>query len=131
MKKSALFRTHSKWLVAIAVMFSLGLLHHEATFAKEKGPCAEDAAKFCKDVKQDRSGIAKCLKEHESELSASCKDTIAGNKQKAQDFTEACKNDMSQFCKNTKAGGGRIVKCLKQHENELSAECKEKMPSKK
>ena len=131
MKKSVVYRIRSKWLVAIAVIFCQGLLHNEAAFAKGDGPCAKDAAKFCKDVKPGKGGIAKCLKEHESELSASCKDGIAAKKQKAQDFSEACKNDMSQFCKGTRPGGGQILKCLKQHENELSAECKEKMPSKK
>jgi hypothetical protein len=131
MKKSALPRTRNKWLAAVAVMFCLGLLHNVTTFAKENGPCAEDAAKFCKDVKPGQGGIAKCLKEHESELSASCKDSIAAMKEKVQDFSEACKNDASKFCKDTKPGRGRILKCLKQHEGELSAECKQAMPSKK
>ena len=131
MKQSASSRTRSKWLAAIAVMFCVGLLHNEATFARGNGPCAEDAAKFCKDVKPGKGGLAKCLKEHESELSASCKDSMSEKKQKAQDFSEACKNDVSQFCKDTKPGRGRVLKCLKQHEDELSADCKQAMPSKK
>jgi hypothetical protein len=34
--------------------------------------CKDDVAKFCKDVQPGRGAIPKCLKEHESELSAQC-----------------------------------------------------------
>lgn len=129
MKKSVFPR--SKWLAAIAIMFILDLLYYEVTFAKENGPCAEDLTKFCKDVKPGNGGIAKCLKEHESELSTTCKDSITERKEKMQDFSEACKNDVSNFCKDTEPGGGRILKCLKQHEDKLSSECKEKIPSRR
>lgn len=37
-----------------------------------------------------------------------------------------CKADAEKFCKDVKPGGGRIILCLKQHEAELSAECKAK-----
>jgi hypothetical protein len=37
---------------------------------------------------------------------------------------EACKGDVERFCKDVKPGGGRIMECLKQHEAELSPQCK-------
>jgi hypothetical protein len=37
------------------------------------GPCADDVAKFCKDVNPGGGAIIKCLKEHEAELSDECK----------------------------------------------------------
>jgi hypothetical protein len=39
----------------------------------------------------------------------------------------ACKADREKFCKDVKPGEGRIVKCMKEHEADLSPECKEKM----
>lgn len=36
----------------------------------------------------------------------------------------ACKEDVQKFCKDIKHGGGLVVKCLKQHESELSDACK-------
>jgi len=37
-----------------------------------------------------------------------------------------CKADREKFCKDVQPGEGRIVKCLKEHEAELTAECKAK-----
>ncbi len=50
--------------------------------AGKGGPCAADAAKFCKDVKPGEGRVAACLKEHEAELSQACKDrkALAGEK---------------------------------------------------
>lgn len=35
-----------------------------------------------------------------------------------------CAADREKFCKGIEPGEGRIMKCLKEHEAELSAECK-------
>jgi hypothetical protein len=38
--------------------------------------------------------------------------------------TGACRADLERLCKGVEPGEGRIVKCMKEHEAELSAECK-------
>jgi hypothetical protein len=38
-----------------------------------------------------------------------------------------CKADYEKFCKDVKPGQGRIAKCMKAHENELSPACKNKI----
>lgn len=43
----------------------------------------------------------------------------------ADDVREACKEDAKTLCKGIKPGGGRIAACLKEHKEEVSAECKE------
>lgn len=48
-----------------------------AAAEKKQGPCAADAAKFCKDVKPGEGRVAACLKEHEKELSQACRDRKA------------------------------------------------------
>jgi hypothetical protein len=40
---------------------------------------------------------------------------------------DACKADAEKLCKGIVPGAGRIVACLKSHENELSPACKEKL----
>jgi len=38
-----------------------------------------------------------------------------------------CAEDVEKFCKGVQPGGGRIAECLKQHENELSGPCKQRI----
>jgi hypothetical protein len=111
--------------LAVAMLF-LSLVSGNSVFA-ESGPCADDVAKFCKDVQPGGGAIAKCLKEHANELSPACKENLVEMKKKINDFSEACKSDLSKFCNKVKPGGGRMLQCLKEHENELSPECKAKM----
>lgn len=114
----------------LVIMFSLGLLYSAPGFAQRNDACKEDITKFCKDVSAGNRAVAKCLKEHQSDLSPACKTNISEKKEKAQDFSQACKKDVAQFCKDTKTGGGRVLKCLKRNTDKLSAECKEVLPSK-
>jgi len=115
-----------KWLAVLAGVFCLSMATCASAEENAK-PCADDAAKLCQGMQPGGGAIAKCLKEHSSELSPACKDNMAKMKQKAKAFREACKNDARTLCKGERPGGGRIVQCLKQHEGELSADCKEAM----
>ena len=36
-----------------------------------------------------------------------------------------CKDDYQKFCKDVKPGGGAIMKCMKEHEADLSQGCKD------
>jgi len=43
---------------------------------------------------------------------------------KAQDAAlKYCKEDVARLCPGVAPGGGRIIGCLKQHENEVSIGC--------
>jgi hypothetical protein len=115
-----------KWKPVLVGMVCLSMATGVSAEQNAK-PCADDAARLCKGMQQGEGRIAKCMKEHESELSPGCKENIGKMKEKVQDFKEACKDDAAKLCKDTKPGGGRILQCLKQHEGELSAACKETM----
>ncbi len=38
-----------------------------------------------------------------------------------------CAEEIMQFCKDIKPGGGRVILCLKKHENELTPVCRGKI----
>jgi hypothetical protein len=38
-----------------------------------------------------------------------------------------CKADKTKFCKDVKSSGGKVGTCLRQHKDELSAECKARL----
>jgi hypothetical protein len=42
-----------------------------------------------------------------------------------------CAEDVKKLCANVEKGEGRIIRCLKEHEAELSPACKEKREEKK
>lgn len=115
-----------KWPAVLAGVFCLSLA---AVASAEAGgrPCADDAAKLCKDVQKGEGSVAKCLREHKEELSPACKERIAKAKEKVKEMKEECGEDAKKLCKDVQPGGGRIMQCLKQHEGELSPACKEKM----
>ena len=112
-----------RWPVIVALSCLVLWIGSDAS-AQNNRPCADDIAKFCTDVKPGRGRIASCLKQHESELSAVCKDHIAQTGKRANPM-QACKSDVDKFCKDIKPGGGQIVRCLKEHASELSPGCQE------
>lgn len=123
-----LFRTRITYFLFIiiaVVYFGSGAVTN--VFAQQAGPCTDDVAKFCKGVRPGGGAIAKCLKENENDLTSACREHISKAKQKLQDFKEACRGDVSNFCKDVQPGGGRILQCLKQNEAKLSPACKAEM----
>ena len=126
-RTSQMNRRRKDFFVWVAMAFGVTLWFGTDVYAQGEGPCAADVAKFCKDVQPGGGRIAKCLKEHEKELSATCKQHNAESKRHWKETTQACHDDVLKFCKDVKPGGGRIVQCLKEHQNELSPECKERL----
>ena len=90
---------------------------------KGDGPCAADAKKFCGGVQPGGGRIAKCMKEHQAELSPACQAEIKKAEQRIEEFREECKADAEKFCKGIRPGQGRILACLKSHESELAPAC--------
>lgn len=122
---SALSGAQLKWTALLAGLFCLSLASVASAAQAGGRPCADDAAKLCKGVQQGEGRIANCLKEHKNELSPACKENIAKAREEIKEAKEACDEDIQKLCKGVQPGGGRIVKCLKQHEGDLSPACKE------
>jgi hypothetical protein len=125
MKKILLQRTET--LVIIACMLSATLCFTIHAYAEESLLCAEEIEKFCKDIKPGGGRIMECLKAHESELCGSCREKIGELQGIIKDCEQACSGDIAQFCKEVQPGGGRILKCLREHDKELSPSCSAKL----
>lgn len=114
----------------ILVLFAAAILPAEA----KEDVCKADAEKFCKGIEPGEGRILKCLNEHESELSPACRETVSSWMQKVSEGGEAvlpaCKPDAARLCQGVAPGQGRIATCLKEHEAELSQECKEAVSAK-
>jgi len=102
--------------------------------------CKQDGEKFCKGIEPGEGRIIECMREHKSEFSDACKALMSEKREKRREFRkerkekhegqEACKEDGEKFCKDVKPGEGRIIRCLKEHQSELSSDCAEMMTKK-
>jgi len=114
---------NSEWFVLVLVM---GLLvgMQQISSAQGRGSCADDAAKFCKDVQPGGGRMARCLNEHEKDLSPPCREQMVRMKERFKETQASCQDDVQKFCGAVTPGQGRIRECLKEHLEELSPDCK-------
>ena len=98
-------------------------------YGEQKRPCAEEVEKFCKGVPPGEGRVAECLNKREKELSAECSEKVAEVRKKLEEAHEACADDIKRFCSDIEPGTGRLAKCLREHETELSPLCRPKVSS--
>jgi hypothetical protein len=61
----------------------------------------------------------------QAQLSPECTQEIEQRRARAKEFAQACKRDIEKYCKGMRPGGGKLAKCLKEHQAQLSSACKE------
>ena len=89
--------------------------------------CADDVAKYCKDVAPGHGRIAVCLNEHPNDLAPACKkmvDQVMPMMNAPMETHADCAADVQKLCSDVPAGAGRVGFCLGEHSAELSPACK-------
>jgi len=114
-------------LSIIVGLLCIVLYFHSGVCAEEALICADDIEKYCKEIKPGGGRLLECLKAREAELSVSCRGKIGELQGIIKGCEQACSADISQFCKDVQPGGGRIIKCLRGHDKELSSSCSAKL----
>jgi hypothetical protein len=94
--------------------------------------CKGDVAQHCASVDPGKGRVAACLRKHETALSEPCREQLAQmdaqhahRHARMREVAEPCKDDAQQHCAQTRPGGGRVARCLKDNEAKLSAPCRE------
>ncbi len=124
----------SKWngfnipALLLTVLLAIPTVAFAAEPAAQK-PCMDEIEKFCKDVQPGEGGIVSCLRDHDRQLSAVCRDKVKVVVQRLEEAKQICAKDIEKFCPGVKPGGGRLIKCLKPHMDELTPACREKLQS--
>ena len=119
------FRRSALFIIVSMLYFVLSFNFH--AYAQESLVCADDIEKYCKEIRPGGGRLLNCLKAHEAELSVSCRGKIGELQGIIRDCEQACSGDIAQFCKEVQPGGGRIIKCLREHNKELSPSCSSKL----
>jgi hypothetical protein len=135
MKKIKLFHL----LTLAAGLLAFGWPFTVDAASANPNPCSEDLAKFCAKIPPGPPGPASwiaqmnCLEEHEKELSQACREFEAGmggarverseGIRERRKFRQSCMGDMMKFCGETGPAQGSMMKCLTEHQSELSAPC--------
>jgi len=113
--------------ILFSIIYTLFLWNTPAVLGGETRTCAEDIARFCKDVRPGGGRLISCLKRNESELTSVCKDKLQEVQKRLEDAKRACANDIEKFCRGVQEGEGRIARCLGEHSAELSPKCAEQV----
>ena len=119
-----LYRNRCIMPMITAILLIVGSLSAPAVMAAETTPCLEEIEKYCNHVKPGE-GILKCLQENDKELSTVCRDKLEANYKKLLNARQLCAKDIEKFCNGIVPGGGRILRCLGGHRDELAPECRE------
>lgn len=108
-------------------LLCLTLCFGTAVVAEDAHPCADDIAKFCKDLKPAGGRLLTCLQDRVSDLPATCRKKLEESKQRLKEAQPDCEEDVEKLCKDVQLGAGRLAKCLRDHATELSSMCKQKI----
>jgi hypothetical protein len=99
------------------------------------GPCRADVQKHCADVERGGGATGRCLREHEKDLSPACREHLAARheemRKRADAVYAACKSEVAKHCPDNKPGEGGLIRCLRDHEADLSKECRAALPERR
>lgn len=92
--------------------------------------CTAEIEAHCSAVEPGHGRIAACLYAHETELSEPC-DAATGEMSDMIDMFfdtvhrvhSACGADAAEHCSDVSVGGGRMLACLRENANSVSAGC--------
>jgi hypothetical protein len=101
------------------IIIALLILSSPASYG-QAGACADEIARYCSSVPRGGGRVRACLKKHEADLSAGCKQQIGA----ASKRIDACRADIEKHCTNSQPGPGALRACLLEHRDELSRDCK-------
>ena len=93
--------------------------------------CEADIEQLCPDS-PDGSARTRCLQQHAKQLPPLCQNQLKEQfvkwKEDRNRVMAACDEDVKQFCRAVKPGGGQILQCLQSHGQEVSDRCYQTLP---
>ena len=108
-------------LILMAVLTTQAYAENDHPVARA---CAEDYRNFCDGVQPGEGRIMNCFNQHRDELSVGCRTAFTNVIQTfVRQFVASCQLDVENNCQGVEPGQGRILRCLKNHDEEISQGC--------
>jgi len=92
--------------------------------------CKKELTSYCNDVTPGEGRILACLYAHSDKLSGQCEYALYDAAVQLERFVAAlayvaneCDEDLDKFCSGVEAGEGRLLKCLDENAEKVSARC--------
>ena len=121
------------FLIAVVTMFFLSVSSAWAadniidTVAKG---CEKELTSYCKDVTPGEGRILACLYAHSDKLTGQCEYALYDAAVQLERFVAAltylaneCDADLEKYCAEIAIGEGRVLKCLDDNAEKISARC--------
>jgi hypothetical protein len=94
--------------------------------------CAVDAARLCPGARSVE--LLLCLEGRSADLSPVCRGKVMSRLAQLREHhtlvAQACQDEAARLCPGVEPGPGQgLVRCLRQHESELSEACRTQLPS--
>jgi hypothetical protein len=92
--------------------------------------CAADFAKFCAGQDPSSDTGRACMREHRAQVSETCRAARDVRRQERHErIKTACAADIAKFCNAGSSTDDSSRRCLRDHKDELSANCKAAFPN--
>jgi len=114
---------------AIFVLVSNAMAAENLVETVTKG-CEKELTSYCSNVTPGEGRILACLYAHSDKLSGQCEYALYDAAVQLERFVAAlayvaneCDEDLDKFCSGVEAGEGRLLKCLDDNAEKVSARC--------
>jgi hypothetical protein len=126
-------KSHVLFLAATVLMFTaIPALAGEDLVQSVADGCKTELETYCKDVTPGDGRVLACLYAHGDKLSGKCEYALYDAAVQLERAVAAlsyavneCREDLTSYCSGVRAGEGRLLKCLEEHDSQVSERCKQ------
>lgn len=116
-------------LATMAVGLAVTLFGGSAPVRAQTEACKAEIEKLCPGMKPGDGKYGQCLVDHQKDFSLPCKKYADAAVARKEDLKQlpSCIADAERLCPGTPRSLTRITKCLRMHQGDLSADCKQEI----
>ncbi|MGB6847361.1 MAG: cysteine rich repeat-containing protein, partial [Thermoanaerobaculia bacterium] len=123
------------WIALVGMVLIAGVAAaEEDAVTKALEECQPEIETYCSQVTPGEGRLLACFIAHEDKLSGACGWALYEASAALEEFVAAiahvaseCHEDLIKFCGDVQVGEGRVGICLLEHEEKVTAGCKQAM----